>query len=477
MTHRIALGGIHTECSTYSPQIMRREDFIVVRGDDLSATVGEPPDGVDIIPLFWASAVPGGPVAADVYQAFKTEFLNELSAAMPLDGVCLLMHGAVHVEGMDDAEADWIGAVREIVGDACPIAVSYDLHGNVSQPIIDAIDIFAAYRTAPHIDVTETYRRAFSMLTACLTGGFRPGVAWAPIPVLLPGERTSTEQDPAKSLYARLPSVGQRPGVRDANLMVGYVWADVPRATAAAVVTGTEAEASLAAAGDLAEAYWSARAAFDFGVETGPVTAMLDAAERATTRPVILADSGDNPTGGGVGDRTDVLAALLDRGFDDVLVAGIADPPATLAAAAAGEGARLDLTFGGALGSACQPITRTVDVVRVLGSAETRDLLAVVRTGPVRVVLTYARRPFHDLADFAAFGEDVTSLQVLLVKSGYLSPELAPIANPALMALSDGAVNQDIVSLSNQRRPTPTFPFQPDFDWQPNPRLSRRFPV
>ena len=477
MTKRIAVGGIHTECSTYSPLIMRRDDFAITEGDELAAAVGPPPKGVEVTPLFHANALPGGPVAADVYAAFKSAFLERLAAARPLHGVCLFMHGAVHVIGMDDAEADWIGAVRGLVGDDCLIAVSYDLHGNVSQPIVDAIDIFAAYRTAPHLDVAETYRRAFSMLVRAISSGTRPGVAWAPVPVLMPGERTSTEDEPAKSLYASLPEFDARDHVLDANLMVGYVWADVPRATAAAVVTATDRRAGLAAAGDLAAAYWDARDRFAFGVEAGPIEAMLDLAARSETGPVILADSGDNPTGGGVGDRVDVLAAILRRDIDDVLVAGIADAPAAEAAARAGVGSSLDLTIGGTLGSDCAPVTMSAEVLHRAGSVAARNLQVVVRAARnVRVVLTHVRRPFHHLADFTALGEDAAALKMLVVKSGYLSPELAPLANPALMALSDGAVNQDIAGLANLRRARPTFPFQADFRWSPEPRLSRRFP-
>ncbi len=129
-----------------------------------------------------------------------------MSASLPLDGLYLAMHGAMNVEGMDDAEGDWIAAARAVVGPACLVAASYDLHGNVSQRIVDQLDIFAAYRTAPHIDVRETMLRAWSMLVDAVKGGPRPGVAWAKVPVLLPGERTSTEDEPAKGLYEALPA-------------------------------------------------------------------------------------------------------------------------------------------------------------------------------------------------------------------------------------------------------------------------------
>ena len=162
---------------------------------------------------------------------------------LPLDGVYLAMHGAVFVEGMEDAEADWLKATRDVVGPDCLIAVSYDLHGNLSQEIIDQIDIFSTYRTAPHIDVFETQCRSVDMLFRALETGVRPHVTWAPVPVVLPGERTSTEDEPARSLYAKLPGIDGSEAIWDASLQVGYVWADEPRTTAAAVMTGTDAAA------------------------------------------------------------------------------------------------------------------------------------------------------------------------------------------------------------------------------------------
>ena len=244
---RIAVGGIHTECSTYSPVLMQPEDFRVLRGHELTGAESFAflsREGVTLLPLLHARAVPGGPVAADTYAAFKAEFLDRLRAALPIDGVYLAMHGAMHVDGMDDAEGDWITAVRAIVGPDIPIAASYDLHGNVSQKIVDALDIFSAYRTAPHIDVRATMEAAYAMLLRSLRTGARPGVAWAPIPLLLPGERSSTEDEPARSLYAALPAIDSRPGIWRADLMIGYVWADEPRATAAAVVTAADRTAA-----------------------------------------------------------------------------------------------------------------------------------------------------------------------------------------------------------------------------------------
>ena len=475
---RVAIGGLHTECSTYNPVLMRAADFRVLRG---AALLAHPEFAMlrefpfDWVPTLHARATPGGPIAADTYAAFKDEFLRGLRAALPLDGVYLAMHGACFVAGMWDAEGDWIAAARAVVGAACPIAASYDLHGNVSQRVIDALDMFAAYRTAPHIDVDATKRRAIGMLVRRLAGGPMPHLRWAPVPVLLPGERTSTADEPARSLYATLPAIDAMPGIEDASIMVGYVWADEPRATAAVVITGTDATAMDAAVTALALDYWQARHRFVFGNRAGTISECLDWADEAGNGPVIVADSGDNPTGGGVGDRADLLSALLARGARDVLVAGIADAPATEACTRAGAGARVALRIGATLDPAgSTPVTAAVDIV-VLLDAETAERQAVVRIGGVTLVLTARRRPFHTLEDFSRLGLDPRTVRLLVVKSGYLSPDLAPIARPSLLALSAGVVDQHVERLASRHRPRPSFPFDTDFSFTPRPRASARF--
>lgn len=467
---RIAVAGLHTECSTYNPVIAGADQFRVLRGDALSADayfafLKDYP--ATFLPLLHARAIPGGPVDASAYQAWKREVLDGLAALAPLDGVYLAMHGAMYVDGLEDAEGDFISAVREAVGPQCLIAASYDLHGNLSQRIVDGLDIFSTYRTAPHIDVEETMRRSVSMLVRALQSGVRPEIVWARVPVLLPGERTSTVDEPAKSFYGLLPEVEALEGIWDASFQVGYVWADEPRATAAAVMTGTDLEAMRAAARDLAQRYWDLRQDFVFGMQVGSVDECVDWAIASHTHPVVLAESGDNPTGGGVGDRAEVLAALIARNAQGVVFAGICDKPATDAAYAAGIGAHLDLRIGATLDPSSVPVSVTACVKNLLpvDAAELGE--AVLTIGNIDLVVTARRRPFHNLADFQRLGLDPEAARIVVVKSGYLSPELAPIASPALMALSSGSVDQFVERLTRERKPYPTFPFDTDFAFHP----------
>ena len=110
--------------------------------------------------------------------------------------------------------------------------------------------------------------------------------------------------------------------------------------------------------------------------------------------------------------------------------------------------------------------------VRLKAAVRSSD--SVIRIGGVDVVLTARRRPFHDIADFSRLGLDPAGADIVAVKSGYLSPALAPLANPALMALSPGVVDQDVARLPRHRKAVPTFPFDREFAWTPRVFKSAR---
>lgn len=475
---RIAFGGIGIECSTYSRIRARMEDFDLLKGQDFLTNARFAflkRYSVPFLPTLVATATPGGPVAKDTYETIKSDFLTRLKSLLPLDGLFLPMHGAMFVDGMQDAEGDWMESARAVVGPDCLMSASYDLHGNVSQRVIDNIDAFSAFRTAPHIDREETMIRACDMLVHCIKQHIRPTLVWAPIPVLMPGERTSTEWEPGKHLWAQLPKLNEEPGVLDVSMLVGYVWADEPRSTASVVVTGTALETEKKIALDLAQQYWEARKEFQFGTETCSTDECIKKAMAAVTQPAIIADSGDNPTGGGNSDQATVLEALLRLKAQNVVFAGITDRPATDACYRAGVGATLPLSIGATLdphGSQPVKVMATVKYLLPEGNPVLRE--AVVQIEGVTLVISARRRPYHDIADFTRLGLQPKSFKIIVVKSGYLSPELKPIANPSLMALTDGAINQDIVHLPANQYRKPTYPFVSDLRFKPEVFVSAR---
>jgi microcystin degradation protein MlrC len=473
---RIAIGGFSIESCTFSPLLSYRKDFDVLRGDDLLQlyTFLSQFSDVRVTPLVRARALPGGPVERSFYEDIKNELLEGLREAGPWDGVFLPLHGAANVMGLDDAEGDLTTAIRAVTGPDCLLAASYDLHGNLSPAAVNNLDIISAYRTAPHVDVIATLERVFTLLVSCLRRRIRPCKSFITVPILLPGERTSTECTPARELYRMIPQV-LNDEVMDASILVGYAWADEPRSTASVLALGTDLPAVRNAAAVLAQRFWDVRCEFQFGVPAAPVDACIQTAMSAPERPVVISDSGDNPTAGGAGDVPYVLESLLDLQVPDAIYAGIPDREAVTLCHQAGEGAEVELSLGGKLdpvhGRPLKVRGRVLTTVvlpwslNLTSGSRVTNRQAVVQVGGVKVIITELRTPFHTLADFQQLSLNPQQCKIVVVKIGYLEPELKQMAGKALLALSPGAVNQDIERLPFNRILRPMYPLDPGMTW------------
>jgi microcystin degradation protein MlrC len=471
---RIGIGGMSIESSTFSPHRASDADFRFTRGEELLARYAwtGPSDPmtprVEWVPLVHAVALPGGPVESATYDRVKTELTSRIRDSGPLDGLVLDIHGAMSVLGMLDAEADLAVAVRAAIGPDALISVAMDLHGNVSHDFARRLDLITAHRLAPHEDAWETRERAArKLLDRLVSGKRRPYLAWAQIPVLLPGEKTSTRLEPAKSLFQRLRHVEAMEGVVDAALWVGYAWADEPRCRAAVVVSGDDAGLALAQAESLARRYWAARREFVFAGPADDADACVARAVASPARPFVISDSGDNPTAGGAGDLPYMLGRLLANealasGTRTALHPGLHDPAAVDACFSAGTGATVSLAVGGHIsagtGPHAQPYELTGEVVSLDDPPPGEGCrTAAVRRGGVTVVLTERRKPFHTLADFGTL--DPRTYDLVVVKIGYLEPELYDMAADWLLALTPGGVDQDLPRLGHHQVTRPLYPF------------------
>jgi microcystin degradation protein MlrC len=455
------------ESSTFSAHRSGAADFRLVRGDELLARYDDLPGHVDWLPLVHARALPGGPVEPVFYDSVKAELLDGLHAALPLDGVFLDIHGAMTVLGMTDAEADLAGAVREVVGSSCLISAAMDPHGNMSRRLVGLLDLATSHRMSPHEDAELTRQRAAANLVACLDRRISPQRAWVRVPVLLPGEKASTRDQPARGIYGRLPAVERVDGVVDAAVWIGYAWADEPRCSAAVVVTGTDARAIAREAHALARAYWNARGQFAFSVAAGDADWCIETGLAARDRPYFISDSGDNPTAGGAGDVAYMLERLLANprlasGGATAIWASLVDPPAVRRCLATGEGGEVNLRVGGAFGSGQGAGTELRgNVLRLLRSDPVGGDIAVVACGGVRAILTSRRKPYHFVSDFT-LDLNPAAYDLTVVKVGYLVPDLFQAARGWVLALTPGGVDQDIVRLGHTGLDRPLYPFDPD---------------
>ena len=452
---KIAIGGISTECSSYSPLYQNKDDFKTIRSQALLDLVDFPFSEFNIktYPLFFKKSVPGGPIEKEYFTQIKNQFMEELHSLGSLDGVLLLMHGAMYVDGIEDPEGEWIASVRKEVGPKCIISVSFDLHGQMTNQIIRNIDAFAAFKTAPHIDVKETYRRSSTMLSNALNENYRPYVIWSAVPVLVSGEMSSTFVEPCQSIYESLELYNQQPNILDCNLMIGYVWADTKRATASSVVTCIDEKSGAIICKSIANLYWKNRKKLNYGMESGDIHSALDSFHDDFS---IIADSGDNPTAGGVGDRADILKVVLEIDTKETLIAGIASKSAYDELKNGNQ-----FTIGGTFGGGGPSLKLSADSVYF------ESHCAIVKVNKTTIVITEVRRPFHSLDDFTDLKINLSKFKLLIVKSGYLSPDLQDLSVPSFMVLSDGAVNQDLSSITNRKRNKKIYPFQDFNDFAP----------
>lgn len=476
---RIAIAGLSLEASTFSPARTRIADFHPQRGTEVLAhrpfwaEGGSLVDAAEWVPILFGSSLPGGPVLREDYEALKTEIVEGLRAAGPVDGLVLDLHGAMAVLGLDDAEGDLALAAREAVGPDVLISTGMDLHGNVSWRLAHTLDLLTCYRMAPHEDALDTKERAVRNLLGRLAlpaDQRRPLKARIGVPVLLPGEKTSTRIEPAKSLYAMVGETEALDGVLDAAIWIGYAWGDEPRNCAVVMVTGDDETVVTTEAEKIAAAIWRRHEEFEFVAPAASLAECLDAAfADGAARPYFISDSGDNPTAGGAGDVSWTLAELVaDRRLADpsmtAIYASVPDPIAVQQCVDAGVGATVSLEVGALVDSGPAGPARLTGVVRHIAKGD-RDahIEVVVQVGGLHVIITAKRKPYHHESDFTRNGLDPRTADLVVVKIGYLEPELFAMAADWMLALTPGGVDQDLLRLGHHRIARPMYPFDTGF--------------
>ena len=294
----------------------------------------------------------------------------------------------------------------------------------------------------------------------------------------MPGEKTSTRVEPAKSLYAKVPTVEALDGVVDAAIWVGYPWADEPRNHAVVMVTGDDEAAVTTGAEKLAQHFWDVRNEFEFVAPVATLEEALDEAIDSDNRPFIISDSGDNPTAGGAGDVTWTLTEVLKRpefqsaDGPSVIYASIPGPLFVEKALEIGVGGEIDAEAGARIDDRYAPPVRLQGTIMSITDTDPdAEVEVVVRVGSVDVIVTKVRKPYHYEADFERVGFAPRDADIVMVKIGYLVPELYDMRGGWLMALTPGGVNQDLSGLPYERIQRPMIPFDPDM---PDPDLSAR---
>lgn len=485
---RIAIAGLGIESSTFSPAVTLEPAFHArYSGEVFNAY----PFMMPVSPLrrqaIWLPSIvgkslPGGAVTREAYESLVNKTLDTLRKYGPYDGLYLDIHGAMSVQGLDDPEGDYITRIRKVIGYKTLISTSMDLHGNVSWRLAQNTDLMTCYRLAPHEDAMQTKERAVvNLLERLKSGKGKPAYkAWVPVPILLPGEKTSTRIEPGKSLYAQVaPLADGQTGIVDAGIWIGYAWADEPRNHAVVMVVGDDKTKVTQSAEKLAQHFWNVRTQFDFVAPTGTLEQSLEKALTSPKKPFFISDTGDNPTAGGAGDVTWTITQILARpefqraDGPSLIYASIPDSELVKKAIAAGIGGQIEGKAGALVDARFAPpvpIKGTVEAIEY-GDRDA-EVEVVVKVGSVFLIVTQKRKPYHKERDFTRLKLNPRTAAVVVVKIGYLEPELYAMQAGWIMALTPGGVDQDLFRLPYKRIKRPMFPLDANM---PKPNLSAQF--
>jgi len=498
---RIAYGRIFHEACAFSPLRTVREDFERVhrvegaaleratslRGSELEgylpaaelsgfAAAARAAGGVETVPLASSLAVPSGPVTEECWRWLTDDMIARLEAAGPVDGVYLALHGSMQVDGLSEApESELLRRVREVVGDEVKIAVSLDLHANLSAGIVDQVDVLIGYRSNPHWDLAPTGFRAGNRLIRALRGQVEPVHAWRKLPMILGGGTSIDFLPPMRELFGWMKRLERKdPRVLSTSLFMVHPFTDADD-LGWAVHVCTDGDAALAEslADELADRAWAKREV--------PIPDFLEASEaieqarRSPLRrlgPVTLIDCDDIVGAGGPGGNTHLARAILEHARDLKCLVPVHDPEAVEALWGEAIGATVDLTLKGTPGYEMPevPLRSATIEARTVGDS---GRVVRLRIGETHLALS-ERPPLPIHPKFwTALGVNVREAD-LMVQKNFFHYRMFYVAHSFahVPVKSDGATSLERVKHRDYR--VPVFPSADPDGWRASDPVLRK---
>lgn len=475
----ILVAGFQHETNTFAPSKAGYDNFVrgegfpaMVRGEAMLALrqVNIPAGGFinaiqaqghSVHTVIWAGASPSAHVTRDAYERIAGEILDAARTGQ-YDAVYLDLHGAMVTEHLDDGEGELLARMRQIVGPDVPVVASLDLHANVTAQMLQSADALVAFRTYPHVDMADTGEHAARLLLARIAAG----ASWTRnerrLPFLIPINGMCTMLQPSQGVYGALAQLEQTPGVTSISFAPGFPAADFPECGPVVWAYGTDPAAVEAVTETLyrqvleLEPQWSP----DF-LEPDAAVRRAQALAAGASRPVVIADTQDNPGAGGDANTTGMLRALVDANAQNAALGLFYDPDAVRAATAAGIGSTVTLKLGGQSGVPGDSAFTGDFVVETLSPGKLRfdgpmmhgmdvDLGAVagLRIGGVRVVVSASKAQMLDRNLFRVGGVQPEEMGILVVKSSvHFRADFQPIAHEVLVAKAPGPMQADPADL------------------------------
>jgi microcystin degradation protein MlrC len=477
---RIAVGGFLHETNTFAPTKATYDDFVhgggwpaMAQGANVlkvmrNINVGlagfveaAEANGWELVPTISCGASPSAHVTRDAYERIVKVMVDGIVAAGRLDAVYLDLHGAMVTEHLDDGEGEILARVRKVIGNDLPLVVSLDLHANVTPQMVEHADALIAYRTYPHVDMADTGRAAAKHLALLLQSKQKFAKAFRQLPFLIPISWQCTNDQPTKGIYQTLEAL-ETGAVPTLSFAPGFPAADFRDCGPSVFAYGkTQADAD-AAADRITSIIAGHENDFDGRIYT-PDEGVRYAMElaRSASKPIVIADTQDNPGAGGDSDTTGMLRALVRNNATRAAIGVIFDPLSAKAAHIAGEGATVTLALGGKSGIPGDAPYKETFIVEKLSDGQFvasgpyyggRDMdmgpSACLRIGDVRVVVSSHKAQLADQAMFRYVGIEPTEQSILVNKSSvHFRADFEPIAEKLIICAAPGAMPANTADL------------------------------
>ena len=468
---KIVIGSIQCEGNSLTPIHTRLEDFDYATGEEMYEKVAVSDffrkHGCETAPTIYAHALPGGAVVLGDFLRLADELVRAIPES-GIDGIWLYLHGAMYVEKIGSGDTYLLKMIRDKVGEYVPISVALDFHADNTDELVKLANCITGFRTAPHCDHTETQLRAAELLLQCIQKKLLPKPQLARANVVICGDAVQTNLPPLNEIMKMAEEMEKNiSGIMCAQVFNGQPWIDEPYMGPSFIVTHeNDTEKALKCANMLAQKFYEVRHEFKFLVEAAEPDEAVKRA-MAAQEQVFISDSGDNTTAGAAGDNAYMLNLLKKAGAKNVLIAGIADAAACDKCYNAELGDMLTLNVGGSLDKASEAaivkgkLVHKGDILSYTGGMAGHS--ATLDCGDMTVVITKNRASLCRPDIFKSIHLDYTKFKIVVVKLGYLFPELAAKAKRSILAFTPGSSTERLADMNMKNIRRPMFPLDDNF--------------
>jgi len=473
---KVLVGCIYHESNTFNPFPTDLSDFVIIENNEMLNKIASVQTfknyGFEVIPSIFASGLPSGTVKKKAFFYIIEKVIKKLEKEPDINGIWFHLHGSMNVEDIGSGELTLLKTIREVVGNNVPISITLDIHANIPDELHKYANIIRSYRTVPHTDQKETEVITAKLLIDCILNKRLYKPIYKKLPFIIGGDTAIDSHEPLKSILKTLYEIESLPGIISVSFFIGFSWADTKNIGSSIIIipdSCKDAKLANRKVKELASYVDARKHEFNFqSLALEPHLAVEKALETSLS-PVFISDTGDNTTGGAAGINTELLKIILNANNSKnkkICIAAIYDEKAYEICSSHSLGDSVNVKVGIDYDKYSESITLE-GVLKAKGdllgfTSDRVGQTCSLSIGGIDLVVANRAESFITKDHFKAAGLDINEYDFIVVKQGYLFPELSEMAVLNIFALTQGATYQHFYKLPFRHLPKDMYPFNND---------------